>query len=174
MHVGVSISVTNKWAKAAVFMLFGLASLTGMIIVIYNNIGNPDIFYQNVSTNGGPYERVYSPGTTIFWFSFWGLGSLAFVAGGIAYLKQAIREKKGTVRPPRKFSQERPYFATGLVFFIIGLISVAVPIALVFDGNHATGVNLVLFLLCLLFAAPFLVLGTIWMKKTEQWRELDN
>ena len=171
MHVGVSISVTNKWAKAAVFMLFGLASLTGMIIVICNNIGDPDMFYQNVSTNGGPYERVYSPGTTIFWFSLWGLVSLGCIAGGIAFLKHAIREKTGTVRPPRKFSQEHPLFGMGLVFFIIGLISVAVPIALVFDGNHMTGRNVVLFLPCLLFAAPFLVIGTIWMKKTEEWRE---
>ena len=171
MHVGVSISVTNKWAKAAVFMLFGLASLTGMIIVICNNIGDPDMFYQNVSTNGGPYERVYSPGTTIFWFSLWGLVSLGCIAGGIAFLKHAIREKTGTVRPPRKFSQEHPLFGMGLVFFIIGLISVAVPIALIFDGNHMTGRNVVLFLPCLLFAAPFLVIGTIWMKKTEEWRE---
>ena len=171
MHVGVSISVTNKWAKAAILMFFGLALLTGMIIVIYNNIGNPDIFYQNVSTNGGPYERVYSPGTTIFWFSIWGLVSLGCIVGGIAFLKHAIREKRGMVRPPRKFSEEHPLFGMGLVFFIIGLISVAVPVVLVFDGTHATGVNVLLFSLCLLFAAPFLVLGTIWMKKTEEWRE---
>lgn len=173
MRVGIYKSITNKWAKAAILMFFGLALLTGMIIVIYNNIG-PDMFYSNVSINGGPYERVYSPGTTIFWFSLWGLVSLGCIAGGIAFLKHAIREKTGTDRPPRKFSQEHPLFGMGLVFFIIGLISVAVPIALIFDGNHMTGRNVVLFLPCLLFAAPFLVLGTIWMKKTEQWRELDD
>ena len=57
MRVGIYKSITNKWAKAAILMFFGLALLTGMIIVIYNNIG-PDMFYSNVSINGGPYERV--------------------------------------------------------------------------------------------------------------------
>ena len=174
MRVGFSKPITNKWAIAAFFMFFGLASLTIMAIVLYNQIGSSDMFYLNQTTDGVNYERVYAPGTTIFWFSFWGLGSLGFIAGGIAFLKNAIREKTGTFRPPRKFSQEHPQFAMGLAFFIIGLISVAVPIALIFDGNHMTGRNVVLFLPCLLFAAPFLVLGTIWMKKTEEWRELDD
>ena len=169
MPIGFSKSITNKWAIAAFFLFFGLASLTAMIIVICNNIGSPDMFYLNMSINGGPYERVYSPGVTIFLYSFWGLCSLAFLVGGIAFLKNAIREKTGTFRPPRKFSQEHPRFAEGLVFFIIGLIAVAIPIALVFD-NHIADADAETILgiaVCLLFAAPFLVLGTIWMKKRD-------
>ncbi|MBR5167160.1 MAG: hypothetical protein IKW86_03715 [Salinivirgaceae bacterium] len=169
MRVGFSKPITNKWAIAAFFMFFGLASLTIMAIVLYNQIGSPDMFYLNMSINGGPYERVYSPGVTIFLYSFWGLCSLAFLVGGIAFLKNAIREKTGTFRPPRKFSQEHPRFAEGLVFFIIGLIAVAIPIALVFD-NHIADADvetILCFAVCLLFAAPFLVLGTIWMKKRD-------
>ena len=169
MRVGFSKPITNKWAIAAFFMFFGLASLTIMAIVLYNQIGSPDMFYLNMSINGGPYERVYAPGVTIFLYSFWGLCSLAFLVGGIAFLKNAIREKTGTFRPPRKFSQEHPRFAEGLVFFIIGLIAVAIPITLVFD-NHIADADAETILgiaVCLLFAAPFLVLGTIWMKKTE-------
>ena len=169
MRVGFSKPITNKWAIAAFFMFFGLASLTIMAIVLYNQIGSPDMFYLNMSINGGPYERVYAPGVTIFLYSFWGLFSLGFIAGGIAFLKHAIREKTGTFRPPRKFSQEHPRFAEGLVFFIIGLIAVAIPITLVFD-NHIADADAETILgiaVCLLFAAPFLVLGTIWMKKTE-------
>ena len=169
MRVGFSKPITNKWAIAAFFMFFGLASLTIMAIVLYNQIGSPDMFYLNMSINGGPYERVYAPGVTIFLYSFWGLCSLAFLVGGIAFLKHAIREKTGTFRPPRKFSQEHPRFAEGLVFFIIGLIAVAIPIALVFD-NHIADADAETILglaVCLLFATPFLVLGTIWMKKTE-------
>ena len=170
MPIGFSKSITNKWAIAAFFLFFGLASLTAMIIVICNNIGSPDMFYLNQSSDGGlTYELVYAPGVTICLFVFWGLGSLGFIAGGIAFLKHAIREKTGTFRPPRKFSQEHPQFAMGLIFFIIGLISVAIPIALVFD-NHiadADGETILGIAVCLLFAIPFLVLGTIWMKKTE-------
>ena len=169
MPIGFSKPITNKWAIAAFFMFFGLASLTIMAIVLYNQIGSPDMFYLNMSINGGPYERVYSPGVTIFLYSFWGLCSLAFLVGGIAFLKNAIREKTGTFRPPRKFSQEHPQFATGLCFFIIGLISVAIPIALVFDNHIADADAETIFGLavCLLFATPFLVLGTIWMKKRD-------
>ena len=170
MRVGFSKPITNKWAIAAFFLFFGLASLTAMIIVICNNIGSPDMFYLNQSSDGGlTYELVYAPGVTIFLFVFWGLCSLGFIAGGIAFLKHAIREKTGTFRPPRKFSQEHPQFATGLVFFIIGLIAVAIPIALVFD-NHIADADAETILgiaVCLLFAAPFLVLGTIWMKKRD-------
>ena len=168
MPIGFSKSITNKWAIAAFFMFFGLASLTIMAIVLYNQIGSPDMFYLNQSSDGGlTYELVYAPGVTIFLFSFWGLCSLGFIAGGIAFLKHAIREKTGTFRPPRKFSQEHPQFALGLVFFIIGLISVAIPIALVFDGNHIDRESIAGVIICLLFAIPFLVLGTIWMKKPE-------
>ena len=168
MRVGFSKPITNKWAIAAFFMFFGLASLTIMAIVLYNQIGSPDMFYLNQSSDGGlTYERVYAPGVTIFLYSFWGLCSLAFLVGGIAFLKNAIREKTGTFRPPRKFSQEHPRFAEGLVFFIIGLIAVAIPIALVFDGNHIDRESIAGVIICLLFAIPFLVLGTIWMKKTE-------
>ena len=170
MRVGFSKPITNKWAIAAFFMFFGLVSLAGMIIVICNSIGSPDMFYLNQTTDGVNYERVYAPGTTIFWFSFWGLGSLGFIAGGIAFLKHAIKEKTGTFRPPRKFSQEHPRFAEGLVFFIIGLIAVAIPIALVFD-NHIADADAETILgiaVCLLFAAPFLVLGTIWMKPPKK------
>ena len=155
MRVGFSKPITNKWAIAAFFMFFGLASLTIMAIVLYNQIGSPDMFYLNQSSDGGlTYERVYSPGVTIFLYSFWGLCSLAFLVGGIAFLKNAIREKTGT---------------EGLVFFIIGLIAVAIPIALVFD-NHIADADAETILgiaVCLLFAAPFLVLGTIWMKKRD-------
>ncbi|MBR5957932.1 MAG: hypothetical protein IKZ99_06175 [Salinivirgaceae bacterium] len=168
MPIGFSKSITNKWAIAAFFMFFGLASLTIMAIVLYNQIGSPDMFYLNQSSDGGlTYELVYAPGVTIFLFVFWGLCSLGFIAGGIAFLKHAIREKTGTFRPPRKFSQEHPQFALGLVFFIIGLISVAIPIALVFDGNHIDRESIAGVIICLLFAIPFLVLGTIWMKKPE-------
>ena len=169
MRVGFSKPITNKWAIAMFFMFFGLASLTGLIIVLYNQIGSPDMFYLNQTTDGVNYERVYAPGTTIFWFSFWGLGSLGFIAGGIAFLNNAIRENTGTFRPPRTVSQEHPRFAEGLVFFIIGLIAVAIPIALVFD-NHIADADAETILgiaVCLLFAAPFLVLGTIWMKKRD-------
>ncbi|MBR2196467.1 MAG: hypothetical protein IJ911_12755 [Salinivirgaceae bacterium] len=155
-RVGFSISITNPWARGIIFTLFGLASLVAEIILIYHEISVDDFLWVNV------------PATSIFFLVFWLLGTIAFFAAGIYFFKEALMQNPKTVRPPKP--PRNPNFGMGLIFFIIGLISAVIPVVLVLDrdGSHPTSQYVLIFILCFAFAAPFLALGTIWMKPPKE------
>ena len=155
-RVGFSISITNPWARGIIFTLFGLASLVAEIILIYHEISVDDFLWVNV------------PATSIFFLVFWLLGTISFFAAGIYFFKEALMQNPKTVRPPKP--PRNPNFGMGLIFFIIGLISAVIPVVLVLDrdGSHPTSQYVLIFILCFAFAAPFLALGTIWMKPPKE------
>ena len=155
-RVGFYISITNPWARGIIFTLFGLASLVAEIILIYHEISVDDFLWVNV------------PATSIFFLVFWLLGTIAFFAAGIYISKEALMQNPKTVRPPKP--PRNPNFGMGLIFFIIGLISAVIPVVLVLDrdGSHPTSQYVLIFILCFVFAAPFLALGTIWMKPPKK------
>jgi uncharacterized membrane protein len=156
VRIGFSISITNPWARGIIFTFFGLASLVAEIILIYHEISVDDFLWVNV------------PATSIFFLVFWLLGTIAFFAAGIYFFKEALMQNPKTVRPPKP--PRNPNFGMGLIFFIIGLISAVIPVVLVLDrdGSHPTSHYVLIFILCFVFAAPFLALGTIWMKPPKE------
>ena len=156
VRIGFSISITNPWARGIIFTFFGLASLVAEIILIYHEISVDDFLWVNV------------PATSIFFLVFWLLGTISLFAAGIYFFKEALMQNPKTVRPPKP--PRNPNFGMGLIFFIIGLISAVIPVVLVLDrdGSHPTSHYVLAFILCFAFAAPFLALGTIWMKPPKK------
>ena len=159
--IGFSREIKNPWARGILFTIFGLASLVAEIILIYHEISIDDFLWLN-STDG---TREYEPATSIFFLVFWLFGTILFFVAAINNFKEALNRNPKTFRPPRK--RKNPDFGKGLAFFIIGLLAAVIPVVCYLDSDvnyHATLSDYILSIICYVFAIPFLVLGTIWMK----------
>ena len=161
--IGFSREIKKPWTRGILFTFFGLASLVAEIILIYHEISIDDFLWLN-STDG---TREYSPATAIFLLVFWLLGTIVFFVAGIDSFKVALYPK--TFRSPKK--RKNPDFGKGLAFFIIGLLAAVIPVVCFLDsevGYHATLSDYIICIICYVFAIPFLVFGTIWMKPIKK------
>ena len=167
--VGFSRDIKNPWVRGLLWTFFFLVSLGAEIILIYHEISIDDFLWWNVTDANGTTTREYMPATSIFFLAFWLLGTIVCFPLAIGEFKVALNLYPKTFRPPKK--RKNPDFGKGLVSFMIGLLVAAIPVVCYLDSDvnyHTTLSDYIICIICYVFAIPFLVFGTIWMKPIKK------